>query len=231
MSKRLLKSPQVAPPAATGNAGPQFEGKVGAFYLLSLLSGSEPRGLPGATIRTVRFQQRTSGFPLDDVIIHAMNADGSDAFLDIQAKRSLTFTASDKEFTDVVAQMWGTAQKPGFEAIRHEMAVAIARTTTRVEHACQEVLHWARQLQDGASFAAHINQEKFSSKDMREFVSVFRANLAFAGALAEAHGTYPVPKYMSNARLLRRGRSGGRPRPCGHSRINRAYTAKPRGTL
>ena len=179
--KKPSKSPLVAPPAATGNAGSQFEGKVGAFYLLSLLSGGEPRGLSGATIRTVRFQQRASGYPLDDVIIHATNADGSDAFLDIQAKRSLKFTTSDKEFTDVVAQMSETAQKPGFEANRHEMAVAIARTTTRVEHACQEVLHWARQLQDGTSFAAHINQEKFSSKDMRDFVSVFRANLAIAG--------------------------------------------------
>jgi hypothetical protein len=58
--------PQVAPPAATGNAGPQFEAKVGAFYLLSLLSGSEARGLPGATIRTIESQQRGSGRPLDD---------------------------------------------------------------------------------------------------------------------------------------------------------------------
>src|SRR5436309_1802752 len=42
---------------------------VGAFYLLSLLSGGEPRGLPGATIRTVELQQRGSGRPLDDVIV------------------------------------------------------------------------------------------------------------------------------------------------------------------
>jgi hypothetical protein len=39
--------------AATANAGPQFEGKVGAFYLLTMISTAEPRGLTGATIRTV----------------------------------------------------------------------------------------------------------------------------------------------------------------------------------
>ena len=182
MSRKRSKPPQVAPPAATGNAGPQFEAKVGAFLLLSLLSGSEPRGLPGATIRTVEFQQRGSGRPLDDVIVQATNADGSAAVLEIQAKRTLTFTASDKEFTDVVAQMWEAAQKPEFETSRYELAVAIARTTTRVEHACQEVLHWARELPDGATFAEHINREKFSSKGMRDFVDVFRANLAAAGA-------------------------------------------------
>ncbi len=182
MSQKRPKSPQVAAPAATGGAGPQFEGKVGAFYLLSLISGSEPRGLPGATIRTIGFQQRGSGRPLDDVIVHAMNADGSAAVLEIQAKRTLTFTTSDKEFREVVARMWEAAQKPNFEISRYELAVAIARTSTRVEHACQEVLHWARQLLDGATFAAHIGREKFSSSEMRDFVNVVRANLAAAGA-------------------------------------------------
>jgi hypothetical protein len=95
MSAKHLTPPQVAPPSATGNAGPQFEGKVGAFYLLSLLIGGEPRGLPGAITRTVEFQQRGSGRPLDDVIVQAANGDGTPAILEIQAKRTLTFTASD----------------------------------------------------------------------------------------------------------------------------------------
>ena len=173
---------QAAAPAATGNAGPQFEAKVGAFYLLSLLAASEPRGLPGATIRTVAFQQRGSGRPLDDVVLQATSADGSDAVLEIQAKRTLTFTASDKEFKDVVAQMWEAAQKPEFETSRYELAAAIARTTTRVEQSCQETLHWARQLPNGAAFAANIARKKFASDGMRDFVDVFRANLAAINA-------------------------------------------------
>ena len=185
VSENGSKTPQVAPPAATGNAGPQFESKVGAFYLLSLLIGGEPRGLPGAVTRTVAFQQRGSGRPLDDVVIQATNADGSPATLEIQAKRTLTFTATDTEFKEVVAQMWAAAQKSEFGSSRYELAVAIARTTTQVEASCQEVLHWARQLPDGATFAAHINLEGFSSKGMRDFVEVFRANLSAAGALAD----------------------------------------------
>jgi energy-coupling factor transporter ATP-binding protein EcfA2 len=182
VSKKRPNPPQVAPPAATGSAGSQFEGKTGAFYLLSLLSGSEPRGLPGATIRTVEFQQRGSGRPLDDVVVQAANADGSAATLEIQAKRTLTFTASDKEFKEVVGHMWVAAQKPKFASSRYELAVALARSTTRVEHACQEVLHWARQLPDGKTFAAHIKRKKFASDAMRDFVAVFRANLKAAGA-------------------------------------------------
>ena len=182
MSEKPPNVTKIAPPAATGLAGSHFESKVGAFYLLSLLIGGEPRGLPGAITRTVAFQQRGLGRPLDDVVIQAINADGSPATLEIQAKRTLTFTAADAEFKDVVAQMWAAAQKGEFGATRYELAVAIARTRTRVELSCQEVLHWARQIPDGAIFAAQINLEGYSSKGKRDFVEVFRANLAAAGA-------------------------------------------------
>jgi hypothetical protein len=182
VSKSQSKLSQVASPAATSGAGAQFEAKVGAFYLLSMLAESPPRGLPGAAVQSVNLQQRGSGRPLDDVIVEAMNADGSDAVLEIQAKRSLTFTASDQEFAEVVAQIWEAAQKPEFRTSRYELAVAIAKTTTRVEHACQEVLRWAKHLPDGATFSAHIKREKFARNQMRDFVDVFRRNLAAVGA-------------------------------------------------
>jgi len=182
MAQEPYQPAQIAAPAATGNAGPQFEAKVGAFYVLPLLSGGEPRGLPGATVRSVAFQQRIAGHPLDDVVVKAVNRDGSPATFEIQVKRTLTFTASDAEFREVVGQIWDAAKNPAFETSRYELATAIARTTTRIEHACQEVLHWARQLPDGATFAARINRPTFASDAMRSFVDVFRANLTLVGA-------------------------------------------------
>ncbi|MBB4383245.1 hypothetical protein [Bradyrhizobium sp. SBR1B] len=182
MAKETYQPAQIAAPAATGGAGPQFEAKVGAFYVLPLLSGGEPRGLPGATVRSVAFQQRITEHPLDDVVIKAANRDGSPATLEIQVKRTLTFTASDTEFRDVVGQIWEAAQKPDFATSRYELAAATARTTTRIEQTCQEVLHWARELPDGATFATHIDRPSFASNDMRSFVEVFRTNLGLAGA-------------------------------------------------
>ncbi len=185
MPEETYQPAKIAAPAATGGAGPQFEARVGAFYVLPLLAGGEPRGLPGATVRSVAFQQRVADHPLDDVVVKAINRDGSPATLEIQVKRSLTFTASDMEFRDVVGQIWEAAQKPDFATSRYELAAAIARTTTRIEQACQEVLQWARQLPDGATFAAHINRPTFASNDMRSFVGVFRTNLTLAGAPAD----------------------------------------------
>lgn len=176
-----IAEPNPVAPAAAGNAGAHFEAAVGAYYLLATVAGAEPRGLPGATITTVAFQQRMAKHPLDDVVVHATGHDGSAATLEIQAKRSMVFTASDAEFADVVKQLWAAAQKPEFESTRYETAVAISRTTTRVEHAIQDVLHWAR-VQDAAAFHANVQRKGFASDQMRDFVKVFRANLAKCGA-------------------------------------------------
>jgi hypothetical protein len=116
------------------------------------------------------------------VTIDAVNADGSNAYLDIQAKRTVDFTRSDTNFADVVRQLWGTAQKPEFASARYEMAVAIARTSTRIERDCQQVLQWARQLESGRSFAAHMQLSGFASNGMREFVEALRHHLVAAGA-------------------------------------------------
>jgi hypothetical protein len=116
----------------------------------------------------VRFQQSAQGRPLDDVTIDAINADGSDAFLDIQAKRTINFTRADANFADVVRRLWATSRKEQFATARYEMAVATARTSTRIERSCQQVLQWARRLGDGASFAAHMHPLGFASNDTPE---------------------------------------------------------------
>ena len=185
MSPDNANLPQAASPAASGPAGSRFEGKVGAFYFLALIGSGEPRGLPGATARTVRFQQSAHDRPLDDVTIDATNADGSAAFLDIQAKRTINFTRADRNFADVVRRLWATSQKPQFTAARYELAIAIARTSTRIERDCQQVLQWARHLTDSRSFAAHMLRAGFASDGMRDFMDAVRHHLTAVDAPAD----------------------------------------------
>ena len=70
--------------ASTGPAGGHFEGQVGTSYLLALLVGAEPRGLPGDTIDRIAFQRAAEGHPLDDVIVYAHDALGKAATLEVQ---------------------------------------------------------------------------------------------------------------------------------------------------
>ncbi|MCF8184953.1 MAG: hypothetical protein K9J43_08240, partial [Polynucleobacter sp.] len=115
---------------------------------------------------------------MDDVIVTGIAADGQPATLEVQAKRTIDFTASDTVFTDVVAFAVRAARKPAFDTQRYELAVAIARTTTKIDQHIQEVLKWARDYQEPTEFFQRLNLPRVSHRSMREFVEAFRCNMA-----------------------------------------------------
>ena len=186
-------------PASTGPAGSLFEAQAGAHYLLSLLIGLEPRGLPGTRIEHVKFQRAAEGHPLDDIVVHACAVDGSSAVLEIQAKRGLSFTTSSQEFRDVVAQIARASQRPGFFDRRHELAVAVGRAPRNVQGPYQDVLTWAQQVGSADTFAARIERPGSANHDMRRFVDAFKAHLAEAGA---AHDGETVWLLLSRFQIL-----------------------------
>jgi hypothetical protein len=168
-------------PASSGPAGPHFEAQVAAYYLLSLLTGAEPRGLPGTTIDRIQLQRGSEGHPLDDVIVHAHDARGIQATLAIQVKRDTSFAPADPVFRAVVEQITETARQVDLRNTRYEMAIAIARTSHKIDGAYQEVLAWARDLGSAASFFERISRPGSANDDMRRFVQTFRSHLAEFG--------------------------------------------------
>lgn len=168
-------------PASSGPAGSHFEGQVGAYYLLSMLTGSEPHGLPGTTIDRIELQRAAEGRPLDDVIVHAHGACSDPAVLEIQVKRSITFAPADPIFRGVVAQIAVASRRPDFWTSRYELAIATARTSRKIEVAYQDVLTWARQLSDAATFTARISRPGSANDDMRTFFRTFKSDLGDAG--------------------------------------------------
>ena len=170
-------------PAASGPAGSQFEGQVGAHYLLNILAGTEPRGLPGTLIDCVQFQRAPEGRPLDDVIVRAHDPLGEGAVLEIQVKRSIAFSPSDPVFQAVVGQIVEASRRPDFESTRYELAIATARSSRKIDGSYQEVLTWARQMGNAATFISRINRPGSANDDMRTFVRTFRTHLHDFGAL------------------------------------------------
>nr|WP_297384458.1 hypothetical protein [uncultured Roseateles sp.] len=180
--RRASDEPPAASPASAGPAGPLLEGHVGAQYLLPLLSGGEARGLPGVVVTRVAFQRGGLGHPMDDVVVTGHDARGQAATLELQAKRTIDFTASDPVFTDVVACAVRAARKPEFDGTRCEIAVAIARTSTKIERHIQEALKWAREYQDAEGFFRRLNQPGAAHRAMRDFVEAFRGHMRTASA-------------------------------------------------
>ena len=167
----------VSSPASSGPAGSHFEGQVGAHYLLSMLTGTEARGLPGTSIDRIEFQRGAEGRPLDDVTIHAHDARGIPAVLEIQVKRSIIFSRTDPVFRAVISQIVKATRRADFWMSRYELAIATARTSQKIDGAYQDVLTWARQLGDAATFTARIDRPGSANNDMRTFVRTFKSHL------------------------------------------------------
>lgn len=172
----------VSSPASTGPAGSHFEGQVGAYYLLSMLTGTEPRGLPGAVMDRVELQRAAEGRALDDVFVHAHDARGDPAVLEIQVKRTITFAPADQVFRAVVGQIVDASRRPDFWTSRYELGIATARTSRKIDGAYQDVLTWARQLGDAATFMARIDRPGSANDDMRTFVRTFKSYLHDSGS-------------------------------------------------
>lgn len=168
--------------ASSGPAGALFEGQVGAYYFLSMLTETEPRGLPGTTIDRVELQRASEDRYLDDVIVHARDINGDPAVLEIQVKRSVNFAPSDEVFRSVVMQIIGASQRTDFWSSRYELAIATSQTSKRIDGSYQEVLSWARQLGDAATFMRRINRSGSANDAMRTFVNTFRTHLQDGGA-------------------------------------------------
>jgi hypothetical protein len=169
-------------PASSGPAGSHFESQVSAYYLLSMLVGTEPRGLPGTTIDRIQLQGAAEGRPLDDIIVHAHDAQGNPAVLEIQVKRSITFSPGDSIFRAVVGQIVEASRRPDFWTSRYELAIATARTSRKIDGPYQDVLTWARQLTDAATFLARIVRPGSANDDMRSFVRTLKSRLRDFGS-------------------------------------------------
>ena len=168
--------------ASSGPAGSHFEGQIGAFYLLSMLSDAPPRGLPGTVIDRVEFQQANMGRPLDDVIVHAHDVARNAAVLEIQVKRGITFAPSDVVFREVVGQIVKASRRTDFLSTRYELAIAIAKGSRKLDGSYQEVLMLARQIGDAAAFMSKLRLPGAANDDMRTFVQTFRSHLRDEGS-------------------------------------------------
>lgn len=167
-------------PNEGGPGGGQLEAKVGAFYFLCMLAESEPRGLPGCTATKVKFQRTYEEHALDDVIVIGESADGEPQTLEIQSKRTLDFTASDAAFGKVIAQVVRAGE--GHTA---PIAVAIARTSAKIERHYHQLLQLARKCSSAAALRGALDASRVANQGMRDFAAAVGAQIAQAGGEAD----------------------------------------------
>ena len=155
--------------------------------------------MPGTIIDRVEFQRAAEGFPLDDVIVCAHDVKGAQAVLEVQVKKGITFAPSDTIFKEVVGQIAKASRQPGFPSNRHELAVAISRTSHKIDGPYQTVLTWARQLENAATFVDRLSRKGSANDAMRTFVGTFRSHLRDSKA---AHDDETVWQLLRRFQIL-----------------------------
>ena len=164
-------------PRAAGPASPQFEAKVATHYALALLARTEAFGLPGAMVDRLEFQRSGQGYPLDDIIIKGTTKAGDRCCLEVQAKRSMSFTVGDDTFASIAADIVDARKTDP----TRRFAVAIERTSRPIENGVQEALELSRHSTDAEAFLTLLNMPGRSNDDMRRFVAAFKKHLTDNG--------------------------------------------------
>ena len=152
--------------------------------------------MPGTTIDRVAFQRAAEGHPLDDVVVYAHDTLGKPATLEVQVKKGITFAPGDKIFREVVGQIVEASRKPESLTSRYELGIAISRTSHNIDGAYQDVLTWARQIGDSATFMNRIRRPGSANDRMRDFVETFRAHLKDAGAAHDDEAVWQLLRRM-----------------------------------
>lgn len=96
----------ISSPASTGGEGTFFEQHVNAYWLALLLVESVPPIFLRTTIQEVNFQTKHLGWATDDVLIIARTGSGELRRLAGQVKKSLTISANDDDFGEVITDAW-----------------------------------------------------------------------------------------------------------------------------
>lgn len=161
-------------PFVTGGGGAQFETRVLAYYLASVLTEGAARALPGLHASEATAQRTDLGEPLDDVIVSGLANDGKTTKLALQVKNTLRFTASDDQWVATLGQAWQSFDDNDFDEARHRLGVAVGTYNTRADRYYQSALTWAEHSPSAEDFFARITLKDFAHKDQRDFVDTIR---------------------------------------------------------
>ncbi|WP_057848734.1 ATP-binding protein [Bradyrhizobium valentinum] len=171
---RIRQIKGMANPFSSGGGGTHFEARVVAFCLAATACEAAFRGLRAEFVSRVSTQRADFGEHLDDVILRGPRADGTEASLHLQAKKTLTFTKSDDEWKSVVLAAWRSASGSDYHLAKDRLGVVIGTYSSQADKHYQSVLTWAAESADAANFVERIEKRDYSHEAKRAFVANVR---------------------------------------------------------
>ncbi|MEU7618771.1 hypothetical protein AB0B27_22115 [Micromonospora rifamycinica] len=148
-------------PLASGGAGTLFEYRVAAIMLVHLLRNSHPPSLQVPMVR-LGLQQSARGHLLDDIVVYG---EPGSVCTEFQVKRTLTVTATDADFVDVVTQALHVLRERDRDVERGELALGlIAEGNAAPVDQLSKLTEWARGHSSHETFAEVVRPRVVDEK-------------------------------------------------------------------
>ncbi|MDI2076558.1 ATP-binding protein [Bradyrhizobium sp. Mp27] len=150
----------------TGGAGFTYEDTVVAYYLAHLLRHERAAGQPGIVI-SVAVQRQGHGHPLDDVIV-GLDDGGVKKSLDLQVKRSVSISAADKQFKEIVAAAVKTQGAGSFVKDTDATGFVVEHVTDTTFRSLSRLISKAKASPDAKDFGEYFAPTGTAGADDRK---------------------------------------------------------------
>ena len=166
---------------STGGGGVFFEHHVQACYVTLMLTKGDPPCFSGWNIKKIKLQGSVDGFETDDMIVFVENPVGGDyRKILIQIKHSLSVTAKDGKFQEVMTAAWIDFNN-GKLFTRDKDAIAlITGPLSRTDFDSIKWLTYHARKHSSEDFVKYIRTAKFCKNKTREKYDIIKKCLVKA---------------------------------------------------
>lgn len=183
--KKSATSPQL-----TGGHGFTFETSAGTVYITALLCETTAAGLIGRIVKRVSFQQSSTGYPLDDLIVEASGANGHSMTLSLQVKHSLVISSAKTniDFREIIRCAYHTIIGNNFKPGLDRVGAIVGHISDASFNDFTTLCDWAKNDSSINDFEKKINTKGFAGNKAGLFnvVKEILSDTVSEGKLIEA---------------------------------------------
>ncbi|PLR80075.1 hypothetical protein CVD25_22530 [Bacillus canaveralius] len=175
----MNNSKEQSNPISTGGGGVNFENKVQALFLISMLSKSYMPFLPNIEIEKIKLQGKYDGYDTDDFIVFGKNlSTHKEQKILGQIKNFISISASNDVFKEVIQAAWNDFNNKSLFNKDEDTIVLVTGPLSKTDiKNTRVILEWARCSENETEFIDKVNKPKFSSKEKQDKLNAFKIQL------------------------------------------------------
>ena len=173
---------QQSNPFSTGGGGVNFETRVQAAFVLSLLTNScVPCLSQHMKAKELKFQNKYDGVNTDDFVLVATDKANNQSQLFAQIKHEITISESaDSMFSEVINSAWKDFKGTDFNVENDSIALITGPLPKLEVNNTLPILEWAKYSSNSEDFIKKSKTKGFTSEAKVRKLNIFRTQLTIA---------------------------------------------------